>query len=346
MRNIVLLALIASALIVSGCAGMRSPGHLSIVFVDVEGGAATLIVTPAGESVLIDSGFPGERDAGRIHRAARQAGLSRIDHYVTTHWHNDHMGGIGPLSEKIRIRTFHDRGGLDGPPADRGSDPALLETYRKVSRGKSRTLNAGDQIPLRSPEGSPPLSLRCLVSNGQVGDPAATPESGSACSKHQPKPPDPSDNARSLGFVLKYGDFEFLDLGDLTWNIEHLLVCPQDRIGPVDLYQVTHHGQDSSNNPAVLRAASPRVAVVNNGPRKGGSKVVYADLKAVPEIEAIYQLHRNVQTTDADNAPSEHIANLEESCAGEPVSVAVAPDGKSYTVKVGRAGGSRSFAVR
>jgi len=319
---------------------------LSIYFVDTEGGAATLIVTPAGESVLIDSGNPGERDPGRIHRTAKEtAGLVRIDHYATTHWHNDHVGGIGRLTELIPVEYFYDRG--FEPPPDPGLDSKLREAYKKASREKSKVLKPGDAIPLKSLSGGPALSLRCIVANSRLeGEGDSLPPPSPPCAEHPSRPIDSSDNAKSLGFVLRFGEFDFLDLGDLTWNVEHRLVCPKNRIGAVDVYQVTHHGLDQSNNPALVRAVSPRVAVVNNGPRKGGAKSVFATLKSLPGIEAVFQLHRNATTGPEDNAPPAHIANSEPDCAGEPVSISVAPDGKAYTVQVGRAGLRREFAVR
>src|SRR5439155_25702493 len=141
---------------------------------------------------------------------------------------------------------------------------------------------------------------------------------------------------RSLGFLLSYGDFRFLDLGDLTWNIEYKLVHPSDKIGLVDVYQSTHHGLDISNNPVVINTVRPRVAVFNNGPRKGGLPSVVATLRRSPDIQAIYQMHRNVQVGPQENTDPEFIANHDEKCEGEPIHLAVAPDGKSYTVTVGR----------
>jgi hypothetical protein len=193
-----------------------------------------------------------------------------------------------------------------------------------------------------------------VVSDGQIGEGGIAlasmhskdgQDGPSSCS-HPPKEVDPSDNARSLGFLLKFGEFEFLDLGDLTWNVEHHLVCPTNLLGRVDLYQVTHHGNDSSNNPALLKAVSPRVAVINNGPKKGGAPQVYADLKGLEGIEAIYQVHRNVATGPEANAPSDRIANLEEQCNGEPITVRVSSDSRTYSVKVGRGGAANDFASR
>ncbi len=319
---------------------------LRIVFVDVEGGAATLIVTPAGESILVDTGWPGfeGRDPRRIRRAAEQAGAAAIDHLVTTHWHVDHYGGLGRLSELMPVRRFYDRGIPDTLPEDPRNFPTLIAAYKKASDGKRTTLRPADTIPLRSGPGAAKLTLTCLTASEEVvgGPGTANPE----CAKHQPQPPDPSDNAKSISLLLGLGDFRFLDCGDLTWNIEHKLVCPTNRIGKVDLFQVTHHGSDSSNNPALVHAIRPRVAVIDNGPRKGGGKQTYATLKASPGLETIFQLHRNLETTDADNAPPEQIANLRAECEGLPVTAEVTPVGKRYTVSVGGKATRRTFETR
>ena len=157
---------------------------------------------------------------------------------------------------------------------------------------------------------------------------------------------DPTDNARSLGFLLSYGGFRFLDLGDLTWNIEYKLVHPADKIGPVDVYQVTHHGLAISNNTVLINTVRPRVAVCNNGARKGGHPSVIGTLRRVPDIQAIYQLHRNVLAGAQENTDPEFIANPDEKCQGESIKLAVAPDAKSYTVTVGSRGKPRRYETR
>jgi competence protein ComEC len=314
---------------------------LQIAIVDAEGGGATLIVTPAGESVLIDPGYPGDRDAKRIAEAAKDAGISRIDHFISTHWHLDHCPGILDLVKLIPVEKYYDRG-LPPAPKDDGTDTKSLEAYVELTGGKSKVLSAGDEIPLRQASGAPPVSLRCVVARC-LGEGMAAP-GWKECSKHKPKPEDTSDNARSLGFVLGYGGFRLAVLGDITWNVEHDLVCPKDRIGPVDLYQVTHHGFDISNNPLLLGVLKPRVAVMPNGPDKGASPSV---VKTLRDLGAeVFQLHRNVRSKESENAPKANIANWDEKCAGEPVTVRVAPDGKSYAVKVGRSGAEKTFETR
>ena len=322
-----------------------APRGLDIHFVDTEGGAATLILTPAGESILIDCGNPGNRDADRIHKAATAAGLTKIDHLVITHWHLDHYGGVDRLAKVIPITNFYDHGIPDSLMDDRRF-PELIALYKRATGGKSRALSPGDEVTLKQADGRPALKLRCLCGSGKVVPDAPGAPENPIAKEHAPKPDDPSDNARSLGFILTYGDFRFLDLGDLTWNIEYKLVHPTDKIGLVDVYQVTHHGQDSSNNPVLMRTVKPRVAICNNGPRKGGSVSVIANLRRVDGVEAIYQLHRNVTAGDAENAEPAFIANRDERCQGESIRLSTAADGKTYTVTVGSAGKPRTYKTR
>lgn len=324
---------------------------LDIYFIDVEGGAATLMVTPMGESILVDSGWrqDDDRDARRIHHVATQvAGLNRIDYAVTTHWHMDHYGGIGRLAEMIPVLHFYDRGIPDASTDDPTNFPTLIAAYRKASHGRSSALHPGDELPLMTDPDRriPRVRVRCLTANAQVIGEEKSSIAPSGCARHPSKPQDTSDNARSLSLLLSYGRFEFLNCGDLTWNVEHRLVCPKNHVGTVDLYQVTHHGMDISNNPAVLEAVQPRVAVMCNGPRKGGAPATMAVLRATPSIEAIYQLHRNVATSAADNTAPDLIANPDEACAGQFIKVSVAPDSKSFTVQIGPDGRPRKFKTK
>lgn len=322
---------------------------LDIYFIDVEGGAATLIVTTARESILLDSGWKrdDDRDAKRIHSVATQtARLNQINHYITTHWHRDHYGAIGRLSELMPIEHFYHRGIPDRLEEDPKEFPVLIAAYKKASKGRSRILRTGDEIPLRKTSDTPPIRLRCIAANGDV-----PPESGSAsenplCKENQLKPDDKTDNARSVSVLLTYGPFKFLDCGDLTWNVESRLVCPTNKIGSVDVYQVNHHGMDISNNPVFVRSVNPRVAVINNGPKKGGAASVYALLRGLPDIQAVYALHRNVQTTEKDNPPPDFIANVDEHCQGEFIKLSVDAAGKQYTVRIGTNGPARSYATR
>ncbi len=311
-----------------------APG-LEIYFIDTEGGAATLIVTPLRESILIDSGNPGSRDAERIHKEAQKARLKQIDHLITTHWHSDHYGGVARLSKLIPIRNFYDHGIPKTLDEDKTGFPILIEAYKEATAGKSKTLKAGDSIELRQGQLLPPMKLQCICGSGKVIADKPDAPKNPRTKDHKAKPEDTSDNARSLGFLLSYGNFRFLDLGDLTWNIEYQLVHPSDKIGLVDVYQVTHHGLDISNNPVLVQTVQPRVAICNNGARKGAAAAVISTLRRVEGIEGIYQLHKNVTVGDAENTDAEFIANKEEKCQGESIHLRVDQDGKSYRVTAG-----------
>ena len=340
---IVMLALTSA----TGWTADKPARGLEIYFIDTEGGAATLLVTPTGESVLIDCGNPGARDADRIYRTSKEAGLKAIDHLVITHWHLDHYGSVARLSQLMPIHHFYDHGIPAKLEEDPKNFPLLIQAYKKASQGKSKTLKAGDEVTLKQVEGGPPLRMLCLCGSGDVvPDKPGAPENP-VVREHVPQAPDPTDNARSLGFLIGYGEFRFLDLGDLTWNIEYKLVHPTDKIGLVDVYQSTHHGLDISNNPVVLKTVQPRVAVFNNGPRKGGHATVIATLRRLPEAPAIYQMHRNLLASAQENTDAEFIANTEEkNCSGEGIKLSVSPDSKTYTVAVGSKGKSRHFDTR
>ncbi len=340
------LALVLAGLLGGPIVLAAEPAQLQIHFLDTEGGAATLLITPTGESVLIDCGNPGARDADRIYLAASRAGLKAIDHLIITHWHLDHYGGISRLAQRLPIHHYYDRGIPSSLAEDPKNFPLLIQAYRSATGGKSRTLKAGDEIQLKQAEGSPPLRLLCLSSNREViADRPGAPENPIA-REHKPKPDDPTDNARSLGFLLTFGSFRYLNLGDLTWNIEYKLVHPSDKIGPVDVFQATHHGLDISNNPVLLRTVRPRVVVFANGPQKGCHPSVTSELRRIPDVQAIYQLHRNLTVGAQENTEPELIANPEEKCQGEAIRIDVAGDGKSYTVTVGSKGKSRRYETR
>jgi hypothetical protein len=324
------------------CAG-QADGRLDIYWVDVEGGAATLLVTPAGEAVLIDSGNPGRRDADRIFQlAVKVAGLRRIDHLITTHYHGDHFGGAATLARILVIGHVHDNGLFEGlrerPDAEYLSFPA---EERSV-------LQPGDELALRQPAGGqgPPLSLRCLAARQKFLEPPADAAGNAGCADVPLKPVDNSDNANSIVLLLQFGPFRFFDAGDLTWNLERELVCPVNRVGRVDVYQVTHHGLDSSNNPLLIRSLEPVVAVMNNGATKGCEPYTFAALKECPSLQAIYQLHRNLREDSLNNTSEEYIANLQEACDANYVKLSVDPSGKTYTVSIPARGHEKSFSSR
>jgi hypothetical protein len=242
------------------------------------------------------------------------------------------------LAKVIPIVHFYDHGFPDGTHSDILAKEK--EPYLAASEGKRTVVKPGDTIPLKG------AIVKVLAAHGIVEGEAPGSPQIRRCETHPEHPEDSSDNARSIGFLLEWKGFKFLDNGDLTWNVEHKLICPKNLVGTVDVYQVTHHGLDISNHPALLAAIQPTVAVINNGAKKGGVAATYHRLKEVPSIKDIFQIHRNIATGAQDNAPADFVANDEAECKGEGVVLRTDASGKTYTVEVPAKKTTRSYATK
>ena len=354
------LALIIMLLSLTGCATDDKPivtqeaapeatRPLDIYWVDVDGGAATLIVTPTGESILVDAGEDRDSHASRIHQVASQvAGLTQIDHFVATHWHADHYGGAPRLNQLIPIKNFYDHGlpteSDYASKADLKREKPGIAEYEKVTQGRSRVLNPDDTLPLRQAPGSPTLMVKCVAAAGKFLPTQESLSPNQSCENKVAKPPDDSDNAQSVVLLMTYGEFSFLDPGDLTWEMEAKLICPANPIGTVDLFQISHHGLDSSNNPLLIESVRPRVVVINNAPQKGAETNTMKTLMGLSGIETIWQIHRNLRTGPELNTQPQFVANPEGQ-SGEFIKASVQPDG-AFSVQIGQSGTIKSYQAK
>jgi beta-lactamase superfamily II metal-dependent hydrolase len=325
-----------------GVSALRSEARvLEIYWIDAEGGAATLIVSPSGESLLVDTASvtPGDRDLKRILGAIQHAGLKKIDCLLTTHFHGDHYGTLPALAKLIPIGMYFDHG--PSVELDRAYVATAYKAYEELVAGKRTILKPGDHIPLKGVDIEVIASAGRAITSPLKGAGAKNP----ACADFKPLPPevDP-DNDQSVGFVLRYNKFDFIDMGDLTQNYEQKLVCPANLIGKIDLYQTTHHGLERSNSAQFVWAIQPKVAIMNNGPRKGGPASVFEVLRNSPGLEDIWQGHLALGTPKAVNTDEKMIANLEPTaeCKGNLLKVSVASDGK-FTVTNERTGYSKTY---
>ncbi len=318
-------------------------GTLDIYWIDVEGGASTLIVTPTGQSVLMDAGYasPDDRDAKRIEHVVKQeARLSRIDFLLLSHFHPDHAGGLAALAKRVEIGRYFDHG--ESIDKDTKDGKALWQSYLKLAGDHRQTLKPGDRLPLEGAE------LMIVASNGRV---LTTPLPGAApnplCGSFQAKPEDTSENGKSLGYLFRSGKFEFANLGDLSWNLQHELACPVNLLGKVDLYQVTHHGTGDDPVPQQMWALDPTVAVMNNGPTKGAGPAGVETVLNSPDLEDLWQLHRATHNDDEHNTEEKLTANLgdTEGCAGNWIRARVNADG-SYTLTNSRNGYAKTYRVK
>jgi beta-lactamase superfamily II metal-dependent hydrolase len=322
----------------------RSGKALNIYVVDVEGGNATLVVAPSGESLLIDTGNAGAgavRDATRILAAARDAGVSKIDHLIITHWHGDHYGGLTELAARIPIAHFIDHGPNAQP--NRVVDDFLKDTYPKLhSAAKHTVAKPGDRLSLGG------VDVRVVTSAGQV---LSSPLAGAGsqnpyCASFKPGDNNAED-PQSVGSLITFGRFRTIHLGDLTKNKEFELMCPTNRVGTVDVLLGLHHGQDTSNSEVLVHALRPRVAVMNNGTRKGGLPEVMKTVYTSPGLEDLWQIHFSVLSGQEFTMPGLFIANLVDDQAqtmpidpvplpapGPNVPPPPAHDGPAYWIKV------------
>jgi beta-lactamase superfamily II metal-dependent hydrolase len=308
----------------SGLLGQTRGRTLDIYFIDTEGGQSTLYVGPTGESLLVDTGNAGERDLGRIVETLQTAGVRQIDHMWITHYHGDHVGSLMALAKQVPMAHFYDHG--TPHPNDRIVSAAFMASYEELSRGKRTIVKPGDKVRLAGLDITTVASGNRLIRTNLRGGGESNPGCADARPQDESNYVDP-DNGESAGFVMAYGRFRTINLGDLTWNGELDLMCPTNRLGRVDVYLTSHHGLEKSGSPALVHALQPRVAVMNNGTRKGGTPDAFRVLHASPGLEDLWQLHW-AHNSGLENAPAMFVANVDDNATVASVlTPAPAPQG-------------------
>lgn len=357
MRKIIGLAVTLAFVVGALCSVSRAQSReaLSVYFIDVEGGQSTLFVSPSGQAMLVDAGWPGSRDADRIMEVAKKAGISSIDYLVLTHYHVDHAGGVPDLASRIPIRNFVDH----GPTKDTLVNvPQYYGAYVKVrEKGTHILAKPGDKLPILGMDVQIVSAAAQTISEPLPNAGAGTPNP--LCADFQPKdevkdPMVDGENKNSVGMVISLGKFRMVDFGDLTWNKEHDLACPNNLLGTIDVYLVSHHGKETSSLPMMVHAMRPRAAVMNNGANKGGEIPTFKTLKNSPGLEDLWQLHYGVEAGPLNSA-EQFIANLgragtkESGVPGESpayyITLTARPDG-SFTLTNSRNGYSKDYAAR
>jgi len=339
----VLLSVLAVAVFAAPflTAQSRTSDTLDIYLIDVEGGNATLFVSPSGESLLIDTGHASDVDVDRIVAAATDAGLAQIDHVISTHYHGDHMGGLAGLTQRLPVKHFIDH----GPNVQPGGGERLEQAYAALHAQAKRTaVKAGDVIPMAD------LDVRVVASAGET---IRTPLSGTGvpnayCASYEPTPHQVFlEDQQSVGALITFGNFRTIHLGDLTSDKEFELVCPNNKLGTIDVLLGLHHGQPTSSTKAFVHAIRPRVAILNNGTRKGALPEVMETLYSSPGLEDVWLAHFSLLSGQEYTVPGLFIANLvDDQAPVMPIAPMVPPargsgappppahDGPAYWIKV------------
>jgi len=327
---------ILAGLFMLGASALAKP--LEIYFIDVEGGKATLIVSPSGQSLLLDAGYTNfsGRDADRIAAAAKAAHVKKIDYMLISHHHSDHEGGVPNLLERLPVGLFFDPGPSVETAADqqrtyKAYEAAMAKEHRQV-------IKAGDTIPVKG------IEVAVVVADGKHIERALNGkgEPNPFCAGIAPQKDEIPENARSAGVVVQLGKFRYADFGDLTWNKELELLCPENRVGKVDVYQTSRHGGESSK---AIYGLAPRVAIMDNGARKGGTPEGLRVAKGSPGLEDLWQLHFSLPGAQDSNAPDTLIANVDEPCEGKYLRLTAEPDG-AFTIFNSRNKYTKTYPAR
>ncbi|HUZ94170.1 MAG TPA: MBL fold metallo-hydrolase [Edaphobacter sp.] len=302
----------------------KKSSDLKVYFADVEGGQATLFVPSSGENLMVDAGWPGAANADKLVALAKIAGVSKIDNFVITHYHIDHVGGVPELAAKIPVGRFIDHG-INRETDDKVTETSYQNYQKMLANGHYAHLTAkpGEILPLTG------IHVEVVSADGNVIEKplAGAGATNSACAASIEKPAENTENDRSVGMMITFGKLRIADLGDLTWNKERMLMCPVNKLGKVDVYIVSHHGFDRSSSPALLNGIAPRVAIMDNGATKGAEAGAWDIVDHSPRLKDLWQLHTAIHTDAAHNSNDSRIANLAGTDAFHYLVLTVHPSG-------------------
>jgi len=336
-RSLVALALITLAITFAGPSPAQAK-DLQIYFIDVEGGQSTLLVSPSGQSLLVDTGWPGnnDRDANRIAEAVKLAGLRQIDYVLITHYHTDHVGGVPQLLKQVKVGEFIDHGpNLENDEMAPEGYAAYLQSMGSI---KHVVAKPGDRIPVSGVQVEVLTAAGSHIKQAVTGAGQANPN----CTSEPKWPADHTENAASMGILVTYGDFRFVDLGDLTKDQEIGLVCPKNLIGNADLFLVSHHGMSMSNTKSLVEGLHPRVAIMENGAKKGDSPEAWQIVHDSPGLQDLWQLHYTASSGPEHNVAKDQIANLDGEPDGHSIKVVAQANG-NFVVQNSRNNNERAY---
>jgi competence protein ComEC len=330
-------ALVAlTALGVMGAGGVRAADTLDIYFVDPGGavGNATVIVSPSGETAMLDAGLP--MMTRKVVEVFKQAGAKQLDFMINTHYHSDHFGGTAPLAEVLPIINFVDHGeSVEHHKSDdwwkerrrpwfregmgKQYDTMYEHYLAACEKGKRVTVKVGDVVPMKGVE------LRIVCAGGKVID-SPLPGAGQPNALGDPRrADDDAEDGQSIGTLVTFGAFKFIYLGDLTWNVALDLFCPRNKVGTVDAYLITHHAQShvgslgayhhglSSCPKAEVHALRPRVAILSLGSQghPTGNADSMETVLSSPGLEDLWQTDLVREGVEqGHNAPEPFIADI------------------------------------
>jgi competence protein ComEC len=355
-------------LVLAGLAAtLQAAGTFDIYCLDVEEGSGTLLVAPSGQTILIDGGNarPEGRDAGRFLALAKELGIKRIDYLVVTHYHGDHYGATPEIARNLPIVNWIDH----GPNIELGKNEAwekhwvikaskpLVAQYEAArERSRHRVVKPGDDIAIGA------LDMRIVTAGGNVL-PEPLPGAGqpnASCAISPPRSEDETEDGQSVGMIVTFGRFRFAFLGDLTWNKSLQLFCPKNLVGPVDVYQTSHHGMSieravnevrwgrSCCSEAEVHGLHPRAAILNSGEKyhRSGNARAWQVVRNSPGLEDFWQLHYAAEGGKENNVPAQFIANLTAAnCRGRWIKLSAEANG-AFTVTNTRNGFTKRYAPR